>query len=57
MASRDDPTFLLVLAGIAVAYFAFSQISFVIQKKIEDKAKKLSDDLFSQRHAYWQFAR
>ncbi|SRR5258708_25638831 len=51
MASRGDPFGFLVLVGIVVSIFAFFTIWSAIQKKIEDKAKKLSDYLFSRRQA------
>ena len=49
MASIGDPVGFFVLVGIAISIFAFFKISNAIQKKIEDKAKKLCDYLFLQR--------
>lgn len=51
MASRGDPVGFFVLVGIVVSIFAFFKIAGTIQKKIEDKAKRLSDYLFSQRES------
>lgn len=51
MASRGDPTVAFVFVGIFVAVVVFFKILTIIQNKIENTAKKLSDDLFSQRQA------
>jgi uncharacterized membrane protein YgaE (UPF0421/DUF939 family) len=44
MASRGDPTVIFVLVGIFIAIVVFFKILTIIQNKIENTAKKLSDD-------------